>query len=209
MTEIIERYWIFAVGFFAQGLFGIRVLSQWYLSEKEKRSVSPVIFWQISLAASFVFIIYGILRRDFVIIFGQLMAYVIYVRNLQLNHAWRIIPLLLRVGIMAMPAVAVLWIFVEPTDAAVRLDFQFMVLLGTIGQVLFNIRFIYQWYHAEKTKISTLPLGFWIMTAVGSMLVLAYAVDKLDPVLLFAQGFGFIASLRNIWLYLKTAPVEP
>jgi lipid-A-disaccharide synthase-like uncharacterized protein len=53
-------------------------------------------------------------------------------------------------------------------------------------------------------RTSVLPLGFWIMTAAGSILVVIYAVERFDPVLIFAQGLGLIASLRNIQLHYRT-----
>jgi lipid-A-disaccharide synthase-like uncharacterized protein len=81
--------------------------------------------------------------------------------------------------------------------------FQLIVLTGAVGQLLLNFRFVYQWYYAEKTKISVLPLGFWYMTALGSILVVIYAVERFDPVLIFAQGLGLFASLRNIQLHFR------
>ncbi|MBA4055789.1 MAG: hypothetical protein C0490_13820, partial [Marivirga sp.] len=47
--EFFQTYWIFALGFFAQALFGTRLLVQWFHSEKQGKIVSPTIFWQISL----------------------------------------------------------------------------------------------------------------------------------------------------------------
>lgn len=208
MIELLERYWIFAIGFLAQALFGLRMLVQWYLSEKKGQSISPVIFWQISLAASFIFIVYGILRDDFVIIFGQILTYLIYIRNLQINLAWRIMPVTVRIAVFLLPVAAILWALFQPAASRLQFDFHFMVVLGTIGQILFNLRFVYQWYHAEKTRESSLPLGFWIITAAGSILILIYAIYKLDPVLLLAQSFGMIVALRNIWLLLSRLPAN-
>jgi lipid-A-disaccharide synthase-like uncharacterized protein len=47
-----------------------------------------------------------------------------------------------------------------------------------------------------------------MMTAIGSVLTVIYAIYHFDPVLLFAQGLGLIAALRNIQLHYKTKPVE-
>src|SRR5688500_12805259 len=78
--EWSDKYWIFGLGFFSQGLFAVRLLVQWFLSEKEGRVVSPVIFWQISVVACYLFFVYGILLNDIVIILGQGLAYIIYIR---------------------------------------------------------------------------------------------------------------------------------
>src|SRR4051812_40281662 len=84
----LQKYGIYALGFFAQSIFGARLLVQLFLSEKKGKVVSPTIFWQLSLVASFLFSIYGILRNDFVIILGQTLSYFIYIRNLQLKNDW-------------------------------------------------------------------------------------------------------------------------
>ncbi|QLH33449.1 MAG: lipid-A-disaccharide synthase N-terminal domain-containing protein [Cyclobacteriaceae bacterium] len=86
--EIIRTYWIFGVGFLAQLLFGIRIVIQWWIAEKRRESVSPSLFWKFSLAGSAIFLVYGILRTDIVIIVGQIISYVIYIRNLQLKGDW-------------------------------------------------------------------------------------------------------------------------
>jgi lipid-A-disaccharide synthase-like uncharacterized protein len=203
-----EKLLIYGVGFLSQGLFAARLLIQWVLSEKEGRVVSPVIFWQLSVFASYLFIIYGILQNDFVIILGQAMAYIIYVRNLQLEGSWNSMPPIFRVTAIVLPLLTLLWLF--SPFAHVKLEFEaaaffdFMIVTGAAGQMLLNLRFLYQWYYAEKHKTAELPIGFWIMTAVGSLMTVIYAVDRLDPVLLFAQGLGLIASLRNIQLHYKT-----
>jgi lipid-A-disaccharide synthase-like uncharacterized protein len=85
----MNTYLIFGLGFFAQMLFFTRTIVQWFKSEKEGEIISPVIYWQISLAASILMLIYGILRNDFSIILGQSIVYIIYIRNLQLKNAWK------------------------------------------------------------------------------------------------------------------------
>jgi len=212
VLEFAQKYWIYGVGFFSQGLFGIRMLVQWYLSEKEGKIVSPVIFWQISIVANFLFLVYGLLQNDFVIILGQALAYIITVRNLQLEGAWLPMPLSFRISAIVLPIVAMLWLFVRssslPSGLSLMDFLQPVIFIGAIGQLLLNFRFLYQWYYAEKMKTSILPLGFWTMTAIGSVLVVVYAVFHFDPVLIFAQGLGLIASLRNIQLHFKTKTVD-
>jgi len=53
--EVISKYGIYGLGFFAQSLFGARLVVQLFLSEKKGKVVSPTIFWQLSLMASFLF----------------------------------------------------------------------------------------------------------------------------------------------------------
>ena len=94
---------IYRIGFLAQILFSSRLLVQWITSEKQKQVVTPVMFWSLSLFASFLLFIYGYLRDDFAIMFGQTLTYFIYIRNLQLQNQWNKIPKLLRWFLFVFP----------------------------------------------------------------------------------------------------------
>ncbi len=72
------------IGFIGQAIFSLRFIVQWLVSEKEKKSVIPVLFWYLSIAGSLVLLIYSIHQKDPVFILGQLAGSVIYVRNLVL-----------------------------------------------------------------------------------------------------------------------------
>jgi lipid-A-disaccharide synthase-like uncharacterized protein len=206
--ESWNMYWIYALGFLSQGLFAARLIIQWILSEKEGKIVSPVIYWQISLVATYLFILYGILQNDFVIILGMALSYIISIRNLQLEGSWNTMPGVFRLGAIVIPLLTLIWIFLPgsnvKTDFHANSFFHPVFITGAIGQFFLNFRFVYQWYYAEKMKTSILPVGFWLMTSLGSILVVIYALYRFDPVLLFAQGLGLIASLRNIQLHYKT-----
>lgn len=203
------EYALYALGFFAQGLFGARLLVQLFISEREGKSVSPSLFWLISLLASFLFLIYGVLRSDPVIVLGQTLSYFIYIRNLQLKGAWQKIPTLLRLLAFALPVLVFVWMALSPGNVWERLisqaDFtNFWIVLGTIGQLMLNFRFVYQWYYSERVGTSALPLGFWVISAVASVMVILYALFRpggIDPVLLLAQGLGIFVYLRNIMFF--------
>lgn len=205
-------YWIWALGFVSQALFAARLIIQWVLSEREGRVVSPLIYWQLSVVASYLFIIYGILQNDFVIILGQALSYIIAIRNLQLDGYWNNLSRLFRASAIFLPIITLCMMFMPLGFVKTSFDInEFarpVVLIGAVGQMLLNFRFLYQWYYAEKTKSSDFPIGFWIMTAVGSVMVVIYAIDRFDPVLLAAQGLGLVASLRNIQLHYKTKEVS-
>ena len=203
MIDVIRTHWVFGLGFFAQTLFGFRILVQWWLAEKKQQVVSPSLFWNLSLAGSTFFLIYGILRHDLVIIIGQVISYFIYVRNLQLKEDWSKFPLIVQIIIVAIPFISVAFISVIPREEI----FQSMLknkgiffFLGVIGQLLLNFRFLYQLYYSERLKKSILPAGFWWISLSGSALMVVYAVYRRDPVLLVAQGMAIIPYLRNIVL---------
>ena len=87
----ISQWIIYGLGFLAQGFFSLRILVQWIMSEKAKKVVSPTIFWVFSIAGSYLFFVYGWLRNDFAIMFGQVISYYIYIWNLKVKGAWDVI----------------------------------------------------------------------------------------------------------------------
>jgi lipid-A-disaccharide synthase-like uncharacterized protein len=74
-------FWL-AFGIVAQLLFTGRFLVQWLASEKAGRSVVPMAFWFLSIAGGTMTLIYGLVKREPVIIMGQAFAVFIYVRNI-------------------------------------------------------------------------------------------------------------------------------
>lgn len=79
--------WIWlAVGAGAQGLFALRMLAQWWVSEREGRSVVPRVYWHLSLVAGICMFAYACRRADPVFIVGQSMGVLVYSRNLMLGN---------------------------------------------------------------------------------------------------------------------------
>ena len=76
-------FWL-AFGIVAQLLFTARFIVQWLASEKAGRSVMPMAFWFLSMAGGTMTLVYGIVRREPIIIMGQALAVGIYVRNIAL-----------------------------------------------------------------------------------------------------------------------------
>ena len=72
--------------------------------------------------------------------------------------------------------------------------------LGITSQLIFTFRFIFQWIYSEKNKQSILPIGFWLLSLIGSVLILIYAVLRKDPVLLIGHFMGSIIYFRNIMI---------
>ncbi len=194
---------IFFVGFLAQFLFFARSFIQWFKTEKAGIIKSPVIFWQISLIASSVMIIYGILRKDPAIILGQFITFYIYIRNLQLQNQWKKIPGYFRYIIPLIPLFCLTYIFISDNNNIKQIIFNediagWLMLFGIIAQVVFTFRFVYQWVIAEKVKSSPLPLGFWYISLTGALMTIVYALMRHDPVLLLSNLAGLFMYSRNI-----------
>ena len=84
---------IFLIGLLAQFFYTARVLVQWIKSERARRVVSPTLFWIFSIAGSMLLFLYGYLRQDFSIIFGEFLSYYIYMWNLHSKGVYRKINL--------------------------------------------------------------------------------------------------------------------
>ena len=80
--------WV-VMGLLGQVLFTGRMVLQWLVSERHKRSVVPVGFWWMSLAGASMLLVYFIWRRDIVGVLGQSTGWIIYVRNLWLIYRER------------------------------------------------------------------------------------------------------------------------
>ncbi|AUC82109.1 lipid-A-disaccharide synthase N-terminal domain-containing protein [Lacinutrix sp. Bg11-31] len=202
---------IYSVGFLAQILFSSRLIIQWISSEKTKRVVTPTLFWTLSLIASFLLFIYGYLRNDFAIMLGQALTYFIYIRNLQLQKQWEKIPVVLRYVLLFMPLFITVFYFnnnrIDVTIFFKNEDIPFWLLtLGIVSQVIFTLRFVYQWLYSEKQKSSALPFGFWALSLIGSLLILTYAIFRQDPVLFVGHILGTVIYIRNL-IILKNQDV--
>ena len=204
----MNQYLVFSIGFLAQILFSARQLTQWIASEKAGRILSPLLFWQLSILASFLLMVYGILRNDLAIILGQIITYGVYIRNLHYHGFWKKIPLPVRILVFVFPGLAICWLLTGDTYNFNKLfankDISSSLMVwGIIGQCVFTFRFIYQWIYSEKRQQSVLPIGFWIISITGSIMVLSYAIIRKDPVLFVGQLFGVVVYSRNILLGLR------
>ena len=159
---------ILAIGFLAQIFFAARTLVQWIMSERARKVLSPSLFWILSIAGAYLLCIYGWLRDDFAIVLGQMISYYIYLWNLKMKGVWRKIRVPWRyftLGLLvATPLVAITFV---AGNAADFIDKFFrnadvpmwLLVFGSAGQVIFTLRFIYQWLYSMKKGESTLPLG--------------------------------------------------
>jgi len=204
----MSSWLIYSVGFIAQILFSSRLVVQWISSEKQQKVITPTLFWTLSLMASFLLFVYGYLRNDFAIMLGQSLTYFIYIRNLQLQNEWQKFPKLVRWFLFMAPTLIIIFYF-NNNRIDVELLFKneaipiWLLSLGIVSQIVFTLRFVYQWLYSEKQKKSVLPLGFWLLSLAGSLLILTYAVFRRDPVLFIGHILGSIIYVRNLIILHK------
>jgi lipid-A-disaccharide synthase-like uncharacterized protein len=202
----MNDYLIYTLGFVSQILFFTRTIAQWFKSEQQGEVISPVIYWQISLGGSILMLTYGILRNDFAIVLGQFIVYGIYIRNLQLKNAWKLMHPFAKILAILVPLSYLAWLILGNTynlnSILNNQDVSTLLMIwGSAGQVIFTFRFIYQWIYSENRKDSVLPLGFWIISTIGSLMIFTYAIYRLDPVLFAAHSLGLFIYIRNILLH--------
>ncbi len=208
-----EYLLVTGVGLLAQGFFSLRMLHQWIKTERAKKIISPALFWVFSICGSYLLMVYGWLRNDFAIILGQFISYYIYLWNLKASGIWQKCPPLLRALLLVTPPLAAVSLSLGGADIAGTLfrnpDIPLPLLIfGCFSQALFTLRFVYQWWYSSRRHVSVLPLGFWIISLTGSLLICLYAVIRLDLVLILGQALGLAAYARNIMIGLRSARSE-
>jgi len=206
----MSSWQIYSIGFAAQILFSGRLFIQWFISEKNKKVLTPSVFWKLSLIASFLLFVYGYLRNDFSIMLGQAITYFIYIRNMQLQGEWNKLPKFLRIFLYFFPVLIIIYSYNNNTYDIQKLLFNeaipfWLLILGSAAQIIFNLRFLYQWIYSERMKESVLPLGFWFLSLIGSTMILVYAIIRKDPVLFVGHIMGILIYTRNIIISRKYA----
>jgi lipid-A-disaccharide synthase-like uncharacterized protein len=79
----------------------------------------------------------------------------------------------------------------------------FWTYFGLTANLLFASRFVVQWYVSEKLKRSVIPVQFWYLSIVGSVMMLIYAIYIGKVPLILGFLFPTIIYLRNLVLIRK------
>ncbi len=87
-----------------------------------------------------------------------------------------------------------------------KFQLDFWVLIGFLGQGMFTMRFIVQWITSEKRKESVIPVAFWYFSLGGGLILLAYAIRRMDPVFIAAYLLNPIIYSRNLYFIYKKKP---
>jgi lipid-A-disaccharide synthase-like uncharacterized protein len=74
------------------------------------------------------------------------------------------------------------------------------VLFGFLAQFIFFMRFVVQWWVSEKNKKVIIPLSFWYLSLIGSIMILIYSIKRQDIVFIAASILNTLIYIRNIYL---------
>ncbi len=80
--------WVW-VGYGGQAIFFSRWVVQWIVSEKAGKSEIPLAFWWISITGGSITLLYAYVKAEPVLFLGQILALVMYTRNLTLVYKER------------------------------------------------------------------------------------------------------------------------
>lgn len=200
--------WVYLLGLAGMGVYGLRILIQWYKSEKAHRVESPGSYWVLSSIGAILLYLYGWLRKDLSILFGESVGYYIYMWNISVLGLYKRVPRIL-VVLQALFPVAILALIVKdiPTFTQHFLNNEAvprpLLLYGIAGQFIFEIRSVYQLVYSYRLKKSVLPLGHWVLAVLGSLMIISYGLIRHDWVLVIGQ-FSLFFSFRNLMISLSS-----
>lgn len=83
-------------------------------------------------------------------------------------------------------------------------DSTLWLAIGLTGNAAFFSRFLVQWIASERAGHSYVPIAFWYLSIVGSVILLAYAIHRRDPVFTLAFLPNCVVYLRNLILIRRT-----
>ena len=79
----------------------------------------------------------------------------------------------------------------------------FWTYFGLTANFLFASRFVIQWYVSERLKRSVIPIQFWYLSIVGSVMMLIYAIYIGKVPLILGFLFPTVIYVRNLMLIRK------
>ena len=73
------------------------------------------------------------------------------------------------------------------------------------GQALFGGRFVLQWLVSEYKQKSHVPVSFWYLSIIGSLILLSYSIHIKNPIFMLSFSLNTLIYMRNLHLlYLES-----
>lgn len=218
----LPLYWQ-VIGVIGGVAFYGRFYVQWIVSELQKRSVFPMLFWYMSAVGSFVLLLFAAVSQSPNGALNHAFNIVVYARNLVLGwgemgalsraryyvtHAVIVAVVLLAVTLLVYTWGKEIHVTKAAPSSVLWLNWT-LIGLGGLGSALFACRFLLQWLVSEASKKSVVPLAFWYLSIAASLLQLVPFLYRQEWVF----AFGLLANLpvyaRNLWLMHHHKEVAP
>jgi lipid-A-disaccharide synthase-like uncharacterized protein len=225
MFEDWRPFLYYPLGLLPTIFFTLRMLLQWFQSEKRKQSYVSPAFWKLSLAGNLLLLLHYFIQVQYPFAILQTGNAIIAWRNLNLmgekkQTSLRSVFLYLGLSVFTVTLAFLAqsyfligeidWIR-TPTklwDTARQHHHLTWHILGSIGGILFASRLWIQWWQIEKSKRSELGPTFWWLSIGGSILSLIYFLRIKDFVSVVHFSFGLIPYIRNLVLLKKKSRIR-
>lgn len=213
------RSTLYYLGFLSSLAFSARFLIQWFVSEKQKKSVVNKIFWQLSLFGAGAMVIHSIIQVQYSPCLIQAINGIIAWRNLNLMEDVRkryslstvLLLFLLCLPLTTLPFILQGYFFFDGEiiwarspisifNSVNRVQPLAWDIIGFIGIALFASRFWVQWWSAEKHQKSFLGPSFWWISLVGAFISIAYFYRLGDLINTIGPAIGIAPYIRNLML---------
>lgn len=79
-------------------------------------------------------------------------------------------------------------------------DSWYWIAFGLVGNAAFATRFLVQWIASERAARSVVPIAFWHLSILGSLILLVYAIHRGDPIFTLAYLPNAFIYARNLAL---------
>jgi lipid-A-disaccharide synthase-like uncharacterized protein len=79
----------------------------------------------------------------------------------------------------------------------------FWASIGLLGQLFFGGRFILQWIASEYKGESIVPVAFWYLSVVGSLMLFGYSIHIRNPIFILGFSLNTLIYLRNLHLIYR------
>ena len=77
-------------------------------------------------------------------------------------------------------------------------------LIGLVGTCLFTARWFVQMYATRKLRRVVMPMTFWYLSVVGSVMTLSYFVwGKNDAVGIIQNAFPMFVAVYNVYVHAQ------
>ena len=129
---------ILCIGLLAQFFYTSRILVQWVQSERSRRIESPTLFWIFSVIGSILLCVYGCMRNDFAIVFGEFLSFYIYLWNLKIKGVYRHLPRGLSFLLPALPLVSLFYVLHDITTISLEASLTFAYFKRILPQKLLH-----------------------------------------------------------------------
>lgn len=216
MIDTVRTFLYFPLGLLPSLFFTLRLLIQWFQSERAKQSVVTPLFWYLSLIGQWLLFLHFVIQVQYPFALIQATNGILSWRNLKLMSRKTTVSFRGMLWILLGTVFFVTLIFLAqsyfligeldwirtPTKPEETRVYHSLVwhIIGTCGGILFAGRFWVQWWQAEKGGGDHLAAPFWWMSLFGSVILIVYFSRTGDTINLLNYSFGMIPYARNLML---------